>query len=124
MDCCPALSRSEQSERQVMSAASKPTPMEALAGVSPAAARAFQDLRKAVLEAGPLDHKTCELIVLGAMVTAGSEASFKTHARRLIKEKVPPAALRQAVLVTFGATTTFSAVMAGLRWVDEVVAET
>ncbi len=101
----------------------KRTPVEVLAGVSPEASRAFQELRKAVLSAGPLDHPTCELIVLGAMVTAGNEASFKTHARRLVKEGVAPAALRQAVLVTFAATTTFSAVIAGLRWVDDVVAE-
>jgi alkylhydroperoxidase/carboxymuconolactone decarboxylase family protein YurZ len=101
----------------------KPTPIEQLSAASPGAARAFQDLRNSVLASGPLDNHTCELIVLGAMVTAGTEGSFKTHARRLLKEKVPPEALRQAVLVTFGATTTFSGVMAGVRWVDEVVAE-
>lgn len=103
--------------------AKKLTPVEQLAAASPGAAKAFQDLRNSVLAAGPLDNHTCELIVLGAMVTAGTEASFKTHARRLLKDKVAPEALRQAVLVTFGATTTFSGVMAGVRWVDEVVAE-
>jgi alkylhydroperoxidase/carboxymuconolactone decarboxylase family protein YurZ len=99
------------------------TPVEKLAAVSPGAAQAFTDLRKAVLASGPLDHHTCELIVLGAMVTAGHETSFKTHARRLLKEKVDPAAIRQAVLVTFVATTSFTELSAGLRWVDEVVAE-
>ena len=99
------------------------TPVEKLAAISPNAAQAFQDLRKAVLASGPLDHHTCELIVLGAMVTAGHESSFKTHARRLLKEKVDPAALRQAVLVTFAATTSFTDVSAGLRWVDEVLAD-
>lgn len=106
-----------------MTAAKKLTPIEQLSAVSPDAAAAFQTLRNAVLAAGPLDHHTCELIVLGAMVTAKSEGSFKTHARRLLKEKVSPAAIKQAVLVTFAATTTFSDVMAGLRWVDEVCAE-
>lgn len=106
-----------------MSTAKQLTPVEKLAAASPGAAQAFQDLRKAVLAAGPLDHHTCELIVLGAMVTAGHESSFKTHARRLLKEKVDPAALRQAVLVTFAATTSFTELTAGLRWVDEVVAE-
>lgn len=106
-----------------MSTAKQLTPVEKLAAASPGAAQAFQDLRKAVLAAGPLDHLTCELIVLGAMVTAGHESSFKTHARRLLKEKVDPAALRQAVLVTFAATTSFTELTAGLRWVDEVVAE-
>ena len=106
-----------------MSTAKKLTPVEVLAQTSPAAAQAFQDLRKAVLAAGPLDHHTCELIVLGAMVTTKNEASFKTHARRLLKEQMAPEALRQAVLVTFGATTTFTDVIAGLRWVDEICAE-
>ena len=99
------------------------TPVEKLAAISPNAAQAFQDLRKAVLASGPLDHHTCELIVLGAMVTAGHESSFKTHARRLLKEKVDPAALQQAVLVTFAATTSFTDVSAGLRWIDEVLAD-
>jgi len=107
-----------------MASSKKLTPVEQLAEVSPDASRAFQQLRKAVLDAGPLDHHTCELIVLGAMVTAGLEGSFKTHARRLLKDKVSAAALRQAVLVTFAATTSFSQMMAGLRWVDEITAET
>lgn len=106
-----------------MTAPSKLTPVEYLASISPGAAEAFQGLRKAVLSSGPLDHHTCEFIVLGALVTTGNEASFKTHARRLLKEKVAPEALRQAVLVTFAASTTFSDVSAGLRWVDDVVAE-
>lgn len=106
-----------------MSDARKPTPVEKLAAVSPGAARAFQDLRKAVLAAGPLDHHTCELIVLGAMVTAGHESSFKTHARRLLAEKVDPAALRQAVLVTFAATTSFTELSAGLKWIEDVLSE-
>lgn len=106
-----------------MTTAKKMTPVEMLAAVSPGTAQAFQDLRKAVIDSGPLDHHTCELIVLGAMATAGYEASFKTHTRRLLKEKVDPAAIRQAVLVTFAATTAFSEVSAGLRWVDEVLTE-
>ena len=106
-----------------MNATKQPNPVEKLAAISPNAAQAFQDLRKAVLASGPLDHHTCELIVLGAMVTAGHESSFKTHARRLLKEKVDPAALRQAVLVTFAATTSFTDVSAGLRWVDEALAD-
>ena len=99
------------------------SPTEYLARFSPAASTAFQGLRRAVMDAGPLDHNTCELIALGAFATTGSENSFKTHARRLLAEDVPVAALHQAVLVTFGATTTFSQVVAALRWVDQLVEE-
>ena len=102
---------------------SKPTPVEYLKRISEATGTAFQDLRRSVLAAGPLDADVCELIALGGLVTCGSESGFKTHARRLLKDQVSPEALRQAVLVTFGASTTFSQVIDGLRWVDDVAAE-
>jgi len=98
-------------------------PVEYLKRYSGASAEAFQALRKAVRTAGPLDAHTCELITLGALVTSGSEASFKTHARRLLKDGVTLDALRQAVLVTFAASTTFSQVIDGLRWIDHLDGE-
>lgn len=99
------------------------TPVELLARYNPEASRAFQALRKAVTEHGPLDEQTCELITLGAFATTGNEASFKTHARRLLREEVPTDALRQAVMVTFAATATFSNVVAALRWIDDLIGE-
>jgi alkylhydroperoxidase/carboxymuconolactone decarboxylase family protein YurZ len=101
----------------------KPTPVEYLAQYCPGASSAFQSLRKAVIETGPLDPHTCELIALGAFVTARAEAPFKTHAERLLKDGVAVEALRHAVLVTFAATTTFSEVVAALRWIDELTAK-
>ena len=101
----------------------KPTPVEYLAQFCPDASSAFQSLRKAVLDSGPLDHQTCELIALGAFATAGNEGTFKLHARRLLKESVPVEALRQAVMVTFAATTTFSGVIAALHWIDDLTAK-
>src|SRR5713226_9576963 len=98
--------------------ADAPTPVEYLAQFSPAASAAFQSLRKAVMQSGPLDAHTCELITLGAFATARAESGFKTHARRLLKDGVPVAALRQAVLVTFAATTTFTSLIDALRWID------
>jgi alkylhydroperoxidase/carboxymuconolactone decarboxylase family protein YurZ len=100
----------------------KLTPVEYLAQVNQGASDAFQALRKAVLQSGPLDAHTCELITLGAFATARVEGSFKTHARRLLKEGVKPEALRQAVLVTFAATTTFSSVVDALHWIDDLTA--
>ena len=101
----------------------KPTPVEYLAQFCPGASSAFQSLRKAVLDSGPLDHRTCELIALGAFATAGNEGTFKVHAGRLLKEGVPVEALRQTVLVTFAATTTFSGVIAALHWIDDLTAK-
>ncbi len=99
------------------------TPLDYLKQVSGETGTAFQALRKAVMGAGPLDSHTCELIALGGLVTAGSEQSFKLHARRLLRADVPVASLRQAVLVTLGASTTLSQALDGLRWIDQVQQE-
>jgi alkylhydroperoxidase/carboxymuconolactone decarboxylase family protein YurZ len=99
------------------------TPLEYLTKVNSGAADAFQALRKAVMSAGPLDAHTCELITLGAFVTAGNESSFKTHGRRLLKGGVSLDALRHAVLVTFAATATFGQVISSLKWIDDLGAE-
>ena len=101
---------------------SKLSPVEFVAQYNSDAAKAFQALRKAVVQ-GPLDERTSELIVIGALATAGEEGSFKVHARRLRKMAVPAEELRQAVLVTLAASTTFSQAVAALRWVDDVYAE-
>jgi alkylhydroperoxidase/carboxymuconolactone decarboxylase family protein YurZ len=92
-----------------------------LSGHSHDAANAHRLLRKAVLTSGPLDAVTCELIVLAGFVTSRIESGFKAHARRMLNEGVPTAAIRQAVLVTLGATATFPLVIEALRWVDEIV---
>jgi alkylhydroperoxidase/carboxymuconolactone decarboxylase family protein YurZ len=101
----------------------KLTPLEYLRQFSPEATTAFQGLRQAVTKSGPLDHNTCELITLGAFATVRIESGFKTHARRLLNNGVPAEALRQAVLVTFGATTTLPVAVDALHWIDDLLAE-
>jgi len=91
-----------------MSTAAPLSPLDYVKQFSADTGTAFQALRKAVLGSGPLDAHTCELIVLGALVTSGGDSSFKIHARRLLKEGVAVEALRQAVLVTLGASTTLA----------------
>src|SRR6266498_3029249 len=103
-----------------MAESKKLTPLEYLREFSPEATAAFQALRDAVAKSGPLDHNTCELITLGAFATARIEGGFKTHARRLLSNGVPPEALRQAVLVTFGATTTLTVALDALLWIDDL----
>ena len=97
-------------------------PTQHLASIDAPTAQAFQALRAAVLAAGPLDERVSELVVTACFATTGHEASFKVHARRLLAMQVPVAEIRQAVLLTFGATTTFSDVSQALRWIDELVA--
>ena len=109
------MSETSQSAKQL-------TSVEYLAQFSAETSESFQALRRAVMDSGPLDHNTCELITLGAFVTTGAEGSFKIHARRLLNDGVDVAALRQATLVTFAATATFSQVIAALRWIDDLMA--
>jgi alkylhydroperoxidase/carboxymuconolactone decarboxylase family protein YurZ len=99
------------------------SPLDYLKHFSADTGNAFQSLRKSVAAAGPLDAHTCELIALGGLVTSGSEQSFKTHGRRLLRDGVSAAALRQAVLVTLGASTTFSQAIDGLKWVEQLERE-
>ena len=96
------------------------TPMEKLGQTDAASLAAFQSLRKAVMASGPLDEKTCELIVTATFAVAGSEASFKLHAKRLLALGATPAEISQAVLVTFGATSTFNDVTQALAWLDAI----
>jgi alkylhydroperoxidase/carboxymuconolactone decarboxylase family protein YurZ len=98
-------------------------PLDYLKQISAETGNTFQALRKAVVAAGPLDAQTCELIALGGLVTCGSEPSFKTHARRLLRSGVAGAALRHAVLVTLGASTTFNQVVDGLKWIEQLEQE-
>lgn len=100
------------------------SPLDYLKHFSADTGNAFQALRKSVVAAGPLDAHTCELIALGGLVTSGSEQSFKTHGRRLLRDGVTAAALRQAVLVTLGASTTFNQAIDGLKWVEQLEQET
>jgi alkylhydroperoxidase/carboxymuconolactone decarboxylase family protein YurZ len=106
-----------------MSTGTPLSPLDYVKQFSADTGAAFQALRKSVLGSGPLDAHTCELIVLGALVTSGGESSFKVHARRLLKEGVAVEALRQAVFVTLGASTTLAQVISGLRWIDAVQSE-
>ncbi len=96
------------------------SPLDYLKHFSGDAGNAFQALRKGVMAAGPLDAHTFELISLGGLVTSGGEQSFRTHGRRLLRDGVPAAALRQAVLVTLGASTTFNQVIEGLKWIEQL----
>ena len=48
----------------------KLNPVQFVKQYNAAAAEAFQSLRNAVVS-GPLDERTCELIVIGALATTG-----------------------------------------------------
>lgn len=85
-------------------------------------AEAFMALRKSAAS-GPLDERTSELVIIGALATTGEEGSLKVHARRLKALGVSAEEVRHAAMVTLAASTTFSQMVNALRYIDEVFAE-
>ena len=106
-----------------MATESRPrTPMDVVQEHSAKTAEAFQALRRAVNEDGPLPTHIRELIVSAAFATQGEEGAFRTPARRALVAGASPEELRHAVLVTLGANATFPKVAAALRWVESLTA--
>jgi 4-carboxymuconolactone decarboxylase len=103
-----------------MTASRTRTPMDVVTDSSKATADAFQALRKAVNEAGPLPQSTRELIVSSNFATMGVQGAFMTHAKRALEGGATIEELRHAVLVTLGANAPFPRVAAALGWVDEL----
>jgi len=98
-------------------------PSEYLGRASPDAGKHFRALRNTLQKAGPLDHVTCELIVISGCALQGFEDSFKIHSGRLLEASTPKEAIQQAILVTLGATGSLFQVSRALHWLDEVEAE-
>lgn len=80
-------------------------------------------MRNALQKSGPLDHVTCELIVISGMALQGFEDSFKIHSGRLLEAATPKQAIQQAILVTLGATGSLFQVARALQWLDEIETE-
>jgi pimeloyl-ACP methyl ester carboxylesterase/alkylhydroperoxidase/carboxymuconolactone decarboxylase family protein YurZ len=98
-------------------------PSERLAEASPEVAAAFKSLRAAIEKHGPLDYATREYLMLAAFAAAGYEESFRIHAMRAVKRGLSKAAMQQAVLVPFGATTAMLPVVNALKWIDDAFKE-
>lgn len=98
-------------------------PSEYIRKESPEAGKVFRDLRNALLAAGPLDNTTLELIVIAGLATSGFEDSFKIHSRRLLDVDTPIKALKQAVMITLGASSSVFQVARALQWLDELEQE-
>jgi pimeloyl-ACP methyl ester carboxylesterase/alkylhydroperoxidase/carboxymuconolactone decarboxylase family protein YurZ len=97
-------------------------PSERLRDVNAEVAAAFRAVRQAIEKAGPLDYSTREYIMLAAFAAAGYEESFRIHVRRAAERGLPLSAVRQAVLIPFGATTAMLPVVNALKWADEAYA--
>lgn len=97
-------------------------PVDRLRAISPDVADRFNAMRKAIEEAGPLDAKHRELIMLAGFTTARIEGGFKTHCGRALAAGATPDEVRQAALLTLAATQGVGPVADALRWAEEVIA--
>jgi AhpD family alkylhydroperoxidase len=97
-----------------------PPPWQRLAERYPAVVAAYDALRAACNEAGPLDESTVALIKLAVSVGAGVERTVHMHSKKALRAGVHPEALRQIVLVALP-TIGLPAALDALRWVDESI---
>lgn len=98
-----------------------PLPSDVLRSIDASAADGFQALRVAVRDAGPIDEATRELVLLAAFTTSGNEVAVRAHTERALGLGVSEEALRHAVLLTLGASTTLIQTVNALKWVQETV---
>jgi len=86
----------------------------------PELAEAYGELAGKSYKSGPLDQKTCELVKLGIAVGLGSEGAVRSHTRRALADGVSTAEVRHAVLLAV-TTAGFPAMIAAMKWVNEVI---
>lgn len=98
-------------------------PSERLRDANGEVATAFRAMRAAIDNAGPLDYVQREYLMLAAFAAAGYEESFRIHARRAVERGLSKAAMQQAVLILFGATTAMLPVVQALEWIDDAFAQ-
>lgn len=86
----------------------------------PEISKSYTKLAISCNEGGPLDEKTRELVKLGIAIGLSSEGAIKSHTRRSLEAGATVEEIRHAVLLTL-TTAGFPAMIAALKWVDEVL---
>jgi len=82
--------------------------------------KAFQHLGEACHAAGPLDPRARRLIKLGIAAAAQSEGALHSAVRAAMRERIPPAEIRHAILLAI-TTIGFPRAMAALSWAEDVM---
>jgi 4-carboxymuconolactone decarboxylase len=82
---------------------------------------AHEELAKACYESGPLDARTARLVKLGVAIGAQAEGAVRSHARRAMAENVTHDEVRHAGVLAL-TTIGFPHTVAGLGWIEEVIA--
>ena len=87
----------------------------------PELAEAYSELAEKCSKSGPIDEKTAELVKLGISIGSNSEGAVRSHARRALSTGVSADELRHVVTLSM-TTAGFHAMIAAMRWVEEVIA--
>lgn len=82
---------------------------------------AHQELATACYASGPLDERSARLVKLGIAIGALAEGAVRSHARRALTENVTPEEVRHVGLLAL-TTIGFPHTVAGLGWIEEVIA--
>ncbi len=87
----------------------------------PGIAEANDALGQATRGAGPLDERTGRLIRLGIAIGARSEGAVKASVRKALDQGIDPDELRHVAMLAV-TTAGFPTAIAGLDWIEEVLA--
>ncbi|MBI4259433.1 MAG: carboxymuconolactone decarboxylase family protein [Actinobacteria bacterium] len=87
----------------------------------PEVAGALDRMGRAADGAGPLDERTRRLVKLGIAIGAVADGAVRSNVRKAIAAGIGPAEMRQVALLAV-TTRGFPAAIAGLGWIEEVLA--
>lgn len=83
--------------------------------------RAYEQFGAAVAGAGPLDERTRNLVKLAISIGARMEGAAKSHAHKALQAGAKAEEVRHVALLA-APTIGFPNMMAGLGWVEDVIA--
>ena len=111
------------SDDPVKAQSRRPRSWEQFSRRFPAVVAAYESLRGACDQAGPLKESTVALVKLAVSVGSGAERTVHIHAKKALRAGADPDALRQIVIVALP-TIGLPAALDAMRWVDESIQET
>jgi AhpD family alkylhydroperoxidase len=87
----------------------------------PTVARALDRLGVVTKQAGPLDERTQQLVKLGISIAGSAEGAVRSHTRRALEAGATPEEVQHVALLAIS-TSGFPTAIAGLGWMEEVLA--
>ncbi|MBK1669985.1 carboxymuconolactone decarboxylase [Rhodovibrio sodomensis] len=99
-----------------------PNAAQQIAKHSPEVWQAYEQLGKAVADAGPLDPRTIHLVKIAAAIAQRSEGATHSHVRRALDAGVSAAEIRHVSLL-LAPTAGFPQAVAGRTWIEDVLRE-